>query len=75
MHKTFLQKYLKKRGQRGYTGTVTPRNLFMLKETTIPKAVYVELANIRNDVDQQRLVVKTNRQALANWMCEALLSH
>lgn len=74
IQKTFQQKYLKKRGQRGYGGTVSPRNLYMLKETTTPKAVYIELANIRNEADQQRLVVKTNRQALANWICEALLA-
>jgi N-acetylmuramoyl-L-alanine amidase len=74
MQRTFQQKYMKKRGARGYAGTVTARNLFMLKETTTPKAVYVELANIQNELDQQRLVVKTNRQALANWICEAILS-
>lgn len=75
MHKTFLQKYLKKRGQRGYSGTVTARNLYMLKETTTPKAVYIELGNIRNDWDQQRLVLKNNRQAVANWLCETLLGN
>ncbi|GAB4494736.1 MAG: hypothetical protein OHK0019_21930 [Saprospiraceae bacterium] len=74
MQKVFLMKYLKKRSQRGYTGTVTPRSLYMLRETTTPKAVYVELANIRNSWDQQRLVLKNNRQAVANWLCEALLT-
>ena len=74
VHQTFLQKYMKKRSQRGYNGTVTPRNLYMLKETTTPKAVYIELGNIRNDWDQQRLVLKNNRQALANWIGEALMS-
>ena len=74
VHQTFLQKYMKKRGQRGYNGTVTPRNLYMLKETTTPRAVYIELGNIRNDWDQQRLVLKNNRQALANWIGEALMS-
>lgn len=74
MQRVFLLKYLKKRNQRGYTGTVTSRSLYMLKETTTPKAVYIELANIRNNWDQQRLVIKNNRQAIANWICEALLS-
>lgn len=74
MQKVFLMKYLKKRNQRGYTGTVTPRALYMLEQTTTPKAVYIELANIRNSWDQQRLVIKNNRQAVANWICEALLS-
>ncbi|MCW5923761.1 MAG: N-acetylmuramoyl-L-alanine amidase [Saprospiraceae bacterium] len=75
IQQVFLTKYLKKRNQRGYTGTVTPRNLYMLKETITPKTVYIELANIRNSWDQQRLVLKNNRQALANWICEALLTH
>ncbi len=74
MHQTFLLKYLKKRGGRGYTGSVTSRHLHTLKETTTPKAVYIELANIRNDWDQQRLVLKNNRQAVANWLCQTLLN-
>ncbi|MCC7505400.1 MAG: N-acetylmuramoyl-L-alanine amidase [Saprospiraceae bacterium] len=73
-HQTFLQKYLKVRGQQRYNGTVTPRGLFTLRETKAPVAVYIELGNIRNDWDQQRLVIKNNRQALANWLCEALLA-
>lgn len=74
MHRTFLQKYLKVRATQSYNGTVSCRYLYTLKQTTIPRAVYIELANIRNDWDQQRLVVTSNRQALANWMCEALLA-
>lgn len=66
-------KYTQIRGQRGYNGSVSPRYLFMLKETTVPRAVYLELGNIRNELDQQRLVLKNNRQALANWLLEALL--
>lgn len=74
MRNTFVQKYLKKRSARGYEGSVSARNLYMLKETTTPKAVFIELGNIRNDWDQQRLVLKNNRQAVANWLCEALLT-
>jgi len=73
-HKMFAQKYLRTRGQGGYTGTVTARSLFMLTQTVTPKAVYIELANIRNDWDQQRLVLKNNRQAVANWLTQVLLS-
>jgi len=71
-HRTFQQKYARIRGQRGYGGTVSPRLLYMLKQTTTPRAVYLELGNIRNDWDQQRLVLKNNRQAVANWLLEAL---
>lgn len=72
MHKTFLQKYTKVRSQKSYNGTVSARNLFTLRETTTPVAVYIELANIRNSWDQQRLVIANNRQALANWLFTAL---
>ena len=74
MHKMFLQKYLKIRSQKQYNGTVSPRGLFTLRETTTPVAVYIELGNIRNAWDQQRLVIPSNRQALANWLCAALLA-
>ncbi|MBL7825532.1 MAG: N-acetylmuramoyl-L-alanine amidase [Saprospiraceae bacterium] len=73
LHQTFLNKYLRLRGQRGYNGTVSSRSLLTLKETTAPKAVYIELANIKNDWDQQRLVLKNNRQAVANWLFQGLL--
>lgn len=74
LHQTFLQKYLQLRGQRGYTGSVSARNLLTLKETTAQKAVYIEMANIKNDWDQQRLVIKNNRQAVANWIYQGLIS-
>lgn len=74
MHKVFLQKYMKVRSQKEYNGSVSSRDLFTLRETTTPVAVYIELGNIRNSWDQQRLVIPSNRQALANWLCSALLA-
>lgn len=75
IHRTFLEKYLRLRGQRGYMGTVSPRYLFTLQETTCQRAVYIEMGNIKNDWDQQRLVLKNNRQAVANWLFQALSTH
>ncbi|MBK8967858.1 MAG: N-acetylmuramoyl-L-alanine amidase [Saprospiraceae bacterium] len=72
MHKTFLQKYARVRSQKSYNGTVSSRGLFTLRETTTPVAVYIELGNIRNSWDQQRVVLANNRQALANWLFDAL---
>jgi len=72
LHKTFLQKYLKIRSGKQYNGTVSARDLFMLRNTKTPRAVYVELGNIRNEWDQQRLILRNNRQALANWILEGL---
>ncbi|MCC7246685.1 MAG: N-acetylmuramoyl-L-alanine amidase, partial [Saprospiraceae bacterium] len=73
-HQTFKRKYQQTQGGRAYNGSVTDRYLLTLKETTARRAVYVELGNIQNDWDQQRIVLKNNRQALANWMCQALLN-
>ncbi len=72
LHNTFLQKYARVRSQKSYNGTVSPRSLFTLRETSTPVAVYIELGNIRNSWDQQRVVLANNRQALANWLYEGL---
>jgi N-acetylmuramoyl-L-alanine amidase len=57
---------------RGYKSTVTARNLLMLRETK-PTGLYVELGNIQNKRNQIRFIEKNNRQAIANWFCEALI--
>ena len=72
MQETFELKYAKVRATRRYQGTVSERGLFMLTETTTPKAVYCELGNIRNPYDQLRLVMPRNRQLLAQWLLEAI---
>jgi N-acetylmuramoyl-L-alanine amidase len=72
LQETFLLKYAKVRATRRYSGTVTARGLYMLTETKVPKAVYIELGNIRNPYDQLRLVLPKNRQLLAQWMLEAI---
>lgn len=70
---TFRSKYKKHQPGRGFTGTVSERNLFVLKNTT-PVAVFLELGNIQNSLDQKRLVIPNNRQALANWIAEAFVA-
>lgn len=72
LHRKMRQKYRKYRKTGEYHGTVTPRDLHMLRET-IPPSIYIELANIKNTYDQQRIVLESNRQALANWLLEGLL--
>ncbi|NDV64800.1 N-acetylmuramoyl-L-alanine amidase [Bacteroides sp. 224] len=57
---------------RGFSGTISPRNLYVLKNTT-PVCVLAELGNIRNSADQKRFIISDNRQALANWLCEGLI--
>lgn len=73
LHRIMRQKYRQFQKGRGYHGSVTGRDLHMLRETK-PSSVYIELANIRNKFDQQRIILATNRQALADWLFEALLN-
>ena len=58
--------------QPGFSGTVSGRNLYVLSHTT-PASVFVELGNIQNTFDQRRLVMNSNRQALAKWLMEGFL--
>lgn len=71
MRDTFEKKYEFYQKDRGYKGSVTQRNWFMLNNTLTP-TVYIELGNIKNKKDQRRLTLMENRQALANWMFEGL---
>ena len=73
MKNTFESKYDKHQPNRGFEGTVSARNLYVLNHST-PVAVYVELGNIQNSFDQRRLVISDNRQALANWMRDCFIS-
>ncbi|WP_308744477.1 N-acetylmuramoyl-L-alanine amidase [uncultured Bacteroides sp.] len=72
MKDTFESKYGKHQPNRGFSGTVNERNLYVLSHTT-PASVFVELGNIQNTFDQRRLVINSNRQALAKWLMEGFL--
>ena len=68
---TFRAKYNRHQPNRGFDGTVSERNLFVLRKTA-PVAVFLEVGNIQNARDQKRLVIADNRQALANWITLAI---
>ncbi len=72
MQNTFEEKYNYYQKNRGYKGFVKPRSLHMLNFTS-PTSVYVELANIRNSSDQERIVKPSNREALAKWLYEGMV--
>lgn len=72
LQQTFAKKYQEHQPGRGYGGTVTERNLYVVKNT-YPPAVYIELGNVNHQRDIQRLIIPTNRQALANWLYEGLV--
>ena len=71
MQKSMERHYKKYRKGRGYTGSVSARDLHMLRETKVPSA-YIELGNIKHPTDQQRIIVPRNRQLLADWLFEGL---
>lgn len=73
MKSTFEHKYNRHQPGRGFTGTVDQRGLYVLNNT-VPASLFVELGNIQNSYDQQRIILSDNRQALANWLCEGFIT-
>ncbi|MBC7885304.1 MAG: N-acetylmuramoyl-L-alanine amidase [Saprospiraceae bacterium] len=71
VQEVFESKYSEHQKDRGYKGFVEDRCLYMVR-CILPTNIFVELANIRNFDDQKRLLINTNRQALANWLFEGL---
>lgn len=69
---TIKEKYKQVQPNRGYTGTVSARNLHVLRET-YPTAVFIELGNMNHQRDIKRLVIYDNRQAVANWLTDGLI--
>ena len=73
LQKTFHQKYNEHQPGRGYQGTVSSRNLYVLKNS-YPVGVYIELANMNHERDIKRLIIADNRQAVANWLTQGLVT-
>ncbi|MCF0190926.1 MAG: N-acetylmuramoyl-L-alanine amidase [Marinilabiliaceae bacterium] len=68
----FEDKYKQHQPNRGFSGTISERNLFVLKES-YPPCVFIELGNIQNVKDRVRFLKSSNREALAKWITEALI--
>lgn len=73
LQKTFQQKYNEHQPGRGYNGTVSSRNLYVMKYS-YPPTVYIELANVNHQRDIQRIILADNRQAVANWLTQGLVT-
>jgi len=73
MYRTIKSEYEEHQSNRGYRGVVRGRNLHTLRES-IPPVVYIELGNITNEFDQRRLLIVNNRQAIANWLTQGIIS-
>lgn len=71
LHQSIKSKYQIYRKNGHYQGTVSTRNLHMLRECK-PVGIYLELGNIQHPLDQQRIVLESNREALAKWLYDGL---
>ena len=69
---TFEKKYAMHQPNRGYSGSVSERNLYVIKNSVAP-AVFIELGNINHTRDQRRFINPDNRQAVANWLRDGLI--
>lgn len=74
IHKTFLANYRRHRPARPYMGRVSSRGSLYVVKNSHPPTVFIELGNIQNSLDQRRFLIPQNRQALANWMCQGILT-
>ncbi|MDX9790005.1 MAG: N-acetylmuramoyl-L-alanine amidase [Candidatus Kapabacteria bacterium] len=72
LKKTIKQKYDKAQPGRGYEGSVSSRNLYMIRNV-IPVCVFIEIGNIQNPRDQIRIIEPNNRQAIANWLTDGII--
>jgi N-acetylmuramoyl-L-alanine amidase len=73
IRKTIENKYNEHKPNRGFKGTVSDRGLYVLRKSD-PVAAFLELGNIQNEKDRKRLVLSSNRQALANWICLGIIA-
>lgn len=74
IHQTFTRNYNRHQPNRDYSGTVSDRSSLYVIKYSHPPTVFIELGNIKNDLDQRRFVIANNRQALANWISEGIIA-
>lgn len=73
LHNTFKQNYSKFQPGRGFKGSVSSRALYVLNNSS-PVAAFIELGNIQNARNRQRIILSSNRQALAEWICQGIVN-
>ena len=67
----FTEKYQEFQG-RDYNGDISTRPLYVIRASQ-PDPIFIELANIRNPKDQERILSPKNRQVLADWLLQGFL--
>lgn len=65
-------KYDEHQPGRGFSGSVSHRNLYILREMD-PPAIMVEVGNFQHRLDRRRILESNNRQAVANWITLGLI--
>ncbi|GAB5466003.1 MAG: hypothetical protein Kapaf2KO_14390 [Candidatus Kapaibacteriales bacterium] len=68
------KKYKAAQPNRGYEGSVSTRNLYVIRKTK-PVCTFIELGNIQNERDKLRIIKPDNRQAIANWLTDGLIQY
>jgi N-acetylmuramoyl-L-alanine amidase len=74
IYEIFKNKYAIHRSNGQYNGSISSRNLYMIRET-MPPTVYIEMGNLRNQQDQKRFLINSNRQAVADWITEGVIQN
>lgn len=72
LHSSIANQYARHQPGREYKGTVSERNLHMLRETKSSN-VFIELGNLNHPHDQKRILESENRQLIAEWLFQGLL--
>ncbi len=73
IQKVFDEKYQIYRKSEAYSGTVSARPLYVVRNSE-PEPIFIELANINNPEDRKRLIFSKNRQLLADWITEGFIN-
>lgn len=71
IYRVFDKKYSKYQTGRGYEGTTGQQNWYIINNA-LPSSVFVEMANIKNIEDHERIMNPYNRQAIANWIFQGI---
>jgi N-acetylmuramoyl-L-alanine amidase len=66
------RQYRRHQPGRGFSGHVSHRNLYILREMR-PPTIMVEVGNFQNARDRERILNHNNRQAVANWLTNGLI--
>jgi N-acetylmuramoyl-L-alanine amidase len=68
-----MNQYQRHQPDRGFIGNVSHRDLYVMRNLEVPN-ILLEVGNIQNNNDRERIFNSNNRQAIANWLFEGFLA-